>query len=58
MISSFRRVEVRDAAQDDLLYGPYFRAKRVPVQFKEPQKEPSEFLQNFCFYPGVCRDKM
>jgi hypothetical protein len=57
MGSSFRWVEVRHRP-DGLLYGPYFRAKRVAAQFKEPQKEKAEILQNFYFYPGGRRDKI
>jgi len=39
-------------------YGSYSRAKSAGAQFKQLQNDKEDFLQNFCFYPGVRRDKM
>jgi hypothetical protein len=39
-------------------YGSYSRAKSAGAQFKQLQNDTVEFLQNFCFDPGVRRDKI
>jgi hypothetical protein len=39
-------------------HGSYSRAKSAGAQFKPLQNDEGDFLQNFCFYPGVCRDKI
>jgi len=39
-------------------HGSYSRAESAKAQFKPLQNDEIDFLQNFCFYPGVRRDKM
>ena len=39
-------------------YGSYSPAKSAEAQFKQLQNDKEDFLQNFCFYPGVHRYKM
>jgi hypothetical protein len=57
MSSSFGWVGLRNR-HAGLRHDPYFRAKGVAAQFKDRQKNQSVFLQNFCFYPGLRRDKI
>jgi hypothetical protein len=47
-----------EAPADFFTYGSYSRAKPAGAQFKQLQNETSEFLQNFCFDPGVRRYKI
>jgi hypothetical protein len=39
-------------------HGSYSRAESAKAQFKPLQNDEVDFLQNFCFYPGGCRDKI
>jgi hypothetical protein len=57
MNSSFRWFEVRHT-QDGVPYDSYFRAKPAAAQFKVLQNKKAKFLQNFCFDPGGCRDRI